>query len=414
MLNPDQISRILSELTPRQSQILFLVCSGWEYPAIAVDLHISEHTVQSDMSKMYKRFGMKGESMPKKRQRLGSEVCPIHLRKYVQSNTPIDDTDSEPADEKDVEEVKRDAQSGLIPIRALIVVDQPSPTPPRGGLSPRPPYPPVGPPTDKRGGTCSGILIGVLATLLVLLIGLIAAALTVAREPLLRYLQNEPITVVVSQSPVPVVVSQAESTPDPSGVVTPVAQPSPSTPEPSPIPATPTVQPTITPRVQLPFTDDFDNGIRPEWIRAGGDWSMSNGRLTNSGNKAIVWLGKSDWKDIVVEADVEGWSCTLVTGGIVEILVHMQDPSNYIAVKTAGCGGNGIAVVRNGDYVYVTSGGGGGSHYKVEVVGNVIKVEADGQPLWSASDEAFGSGSVGLRAEYLGFIDNVTIRPYIP
>lgn len=123
MANSDPISRKLKALTPRQSQILYLVCTGLTYPQVAEKLFISQYTVQSDMTKVYKIFGMTDESMPKKRQRLGGEICPIHLQEFIPPDTAIDDSDDpDPPGDKEIGEVILDAQEGLIPIRALMVV----------------------------------------------------------------------------------------------------------------------------------------------------------------------------------------------------------------------------------------------------------------------------------------------------
>jgi len=100
-------------------------------------------------------------------------------------------------------------------------------------------------------------------------------------------------TVVIPQT---VVVEQTVSVPQ-TVVVT-------VTPEPVIATATPS-SPTATPTasVQLPFSDNFDDVPDPAWIKSGGDYGMSNGRLVNRGQAGWFWLGQQTWQDVAVEAE---------------------------------------------------------------------------------------------------------------
>ncbi len=120
------------------------------------------------------------------------------------------------------------------------------------------------------------------------------------------------------------------STPYPTSTPFPTATPYPTY---TPLP-TNTPIPTPIRTLPLPFTDDFKGGISKVWLREGGAWNMANNRLVNPGNDGIIWLGKQDWKDVVVELDVEhDWTCS--GRGVTEVLLKDARPSQLCSSKNA-------------------------------------------------------------------------------
>ncbi len=164
--------------------------------------------------------------------------------------------------------------------------------------------------------------------------------------------------------------------------------------------------------VSLPFSDNFDSGVGNGWIPIGGDWEMANGQLVNRGGLGILWLGKASWTNIVVEFDSGSNYC----GTPVYVLVRMQDPYNYIAVRIAGCAGEqGLYLFRDSQLKKTMADEAGrGNHWQIVISGNIYKLIIDGQLRASASDESFTSGSVGIQMGSAGIIDNFSVSPSSP
>jgi hypothetical protein len=109
-----------------------------------------------------------------------------------------------------------------------------------------------------------------------------------------------------------------------------------------------------------------------------------------------------------VEADVDGRYC----GDKLDILVRMQDPFNYIAVRAVGCDDEGIYVVEDGvETLRLVTALGRGSHWRIEVAGSVIRYFVDDALRASATDDTFASGSVGIRmGSASGSLDAFEVR----
>jgi hypothetical protein len=141
------------------------------------------------------------------------------------------------------------------------------------------------------------------------------------------------------------------------------------------------------------FLDTFDTGPSPIWLKPSGDWNMRNGWLVNTGSRGLMWLGKQAWTDVVVEFDVTPDFCR----GTVEILIRMQDTSNYVGYRAVGCNSERVYLVKDGKAVkdiFTLSGKNG--HHQFEAKGNIYTVYQDGEFKGSGSDNTYTSGSVGV------------------
>jgi len=174
----------------------------------------------------------------------------------------------------------------------------------------------------------------------------------------------------------------------------------------------PTISP--TPSVTLPFQDNFDSGLSKAWLREGGDWHMANGKVANGSSTGILWLGKANWTDLVIEFDLT--SDPYVCSDWIQILTHMQDPYNFVAVGVVGCYHEGIYLYKDSVQTIelVQGPGGRGSHWKIEIIGSLYRVTVDGKLRETVSDETFASGSVGIQMGKQGSIGNFSISPYSP
>lgn len=101
---------------------------------------------------------------------------------------------------------------------------------------------------------------------------------------------TEQATVIVTATPLPV-TDTPEPTPTEAATATPVESP---TPEPTPT-ATPDVG------VPVPFTDNFDDGRRPEWKIVNGEPIINDGRLGSTGTGLTLELGNEKLIDYTIE-----------------------------------------------------------------------------------------------------------------
>lgn len=193
MPDPQEIELVLRQLSARQCQILYWIGQGLDYRQIGEKLGYSEKVIQAEMSRVYRVFGLTGETMQGKRWKLIYEILPVHARIVSNPETDCQKGISAiaPAEKPDpaVEvEVAEDARQGLIPIdRSLIRASQPpqqeKPSEPRGIMrqgkveivrSPSDPQP-------RPSSPLLLILVGVLGTLL--LVSLIGLIYLLTREP---------------------------------------------------------------------------------------------------------------------------------------------------------------------------------------------------------------------------------------
>ena len=211
-----------------------------------------------------------------------------------------------------------------------------------------------------------------------------------------------PSTPYPTDTPYPTYTPNPTYTPDPTYTSNPTYTPQPPTPEPSPNPSLDT---------SLPFSDDFDFGVGEGWSSEGGDWNMANGRLVNTGSSSVLWLGKKTWTDVIVEFESYSAYCS----DLVQALVRMQDPFNFVAVRVAGCNNEGTYLYKDGKQEKrMVSALGRGTHWRIEVFDSVYRVIVDGNVRSTSTDDTFSSGSVGIQMGKGGAIDNFSVRAYEP
>lgn len=261
---PDFESK-LRDLSQRQCQILYWVCQGLTFKEVAGKIGYGEDLVTAEMSRMYRDFGLTQQRRNVKRRILEEMICPLHLRRVSDAEMDCRDrvieVNAPPPDPVVLREVRDDATMGLIPLKGALVPvppprpDKPNPprpdkpNPPRGGLAPRPQYPVVGSPLLKQGSLLRGILVGILGTLLLLTVCVLAVLFTGNGDQILALLQPTatPLvqTVVVMQPTVS--QTQAAPIPIPSAVITVLVTEPVPTPAPSAVVTVLVTQPAATP-----------------------------------------------------------------------------------------------------------------------------------------------------------------------
>jgi len=215
----------------------------------------------------------------------------------------------------------------------------------------------------------------------------------------------------------PVVIQLSTNTPYPTYIPLPTHTPYPTyTPLPTYVPLptytplpthTPYLTPTPTPEpvreVSLPFEDNFDAGLRPEWFTWSGDWRIANGRLTTLTRRRLscVAVGDPTWKDYAIETYFRGG----VTNAYLGIIMRAQDVNNLVMFKL-GLHGSSLRVKQAGQERELLGGAGTYWHtpsntsgyLRLEVRGDFYEVYYDDKFWLSINDDTFSSGLVGLCA----------------
>ncbi len=180
-----------------------------------------------------------------------------------------------------------------------------------------------------------------------------------------------------------------------------------------------------------PFSDNFDNGPKPDWKPINGNWTMSNGQYTvtdiNGKEKYITFLDEKKWSNFIMEIDV--------TPGHVDGECAMTICPRMISDKEKICFGmSGREYKFNEAYWFIHKDGSNGeatsnvsvntsagqpARVKIEVKNGVFTSYVNGTQANQIYDKTFSSGSIGLRQWYeywdgnkirISF-DNIEIKP---
>lgn len=220
---------------------------------------------------------------------------------------------------------------------------------------------------------------------------------------------------VIVENVLPTATPIVITLPTPTPIVT-------TLPTPTAVPTSPTPSPTAVP---LPFKDDFDTGLRPEWQALQGTWRMVDGTYAADETDhqwAYTMMGDLVWQDYAVEVDV---ATGCVGGEHIALLLRSKDRSegvqlqaNYTEMKWV-LYHNGqskeIAVADKG-LPWDCSGVVPSriSHLRLEVKGNIYSAYLDGELVSRVQDDTFVAGRVGLGTTYSSDVvrfDNFVVAP---
>lgn len=205
------------------------------------------------------------------------------------------------------------------------------------------------------------------------------------------------------------------SSPEPTSIPEPTRTPGPT--------ATPTSLPTATYTPIPPpstFFDNFDSGIGSQWKQTNGDLIMQDGKLFSFENPAKVYAGDYEWKNFVIEFDMDNDPHT--RNDIFVLAIREQtngdrlqlsfDNDNYIHGGEANWvtvkGGSENLITKEGIRI-------GNDEFKVtiEVTGDIIKTFFNGEQVNLFQYPGFSKGKIYL--QWLGppgtiYIDNFSIE----
>lgn len=166
----------------------------------------------------------------------------------------------------------------------------------------------------------------------------------------------------------------------------------------------------MNPPLQLPFADDFDQGLRSEWRVINGRTLVSDGRLTSAVDEVSLELGNRDLKNYTLEFDYSSKnpkSCFIQTHFIIRFSPTLRfDFGPYGGINRtlrweAYDSGKWEIIDRQQDLDC--------GRFEIEVSGNFYRVWINGQ---LESDLIFepAQGPLLIKLDDGVFIDNFVIR----
>jgi DNA-binding CsgD family transcriptional regulator len=272
MTSPNEALEKLAKLSKREREVLWLRCDGVDYKTIGERLAISVPTVKADMGRIYVKLELDHLPQAQRTQQLFQVFCPV----LKNSQLPPEPPESAPAEPvpPEVEQMVEDDEKPLV-LRGT-----------SGPPAPRPSPPVIIPPYPERPGrsparVIAGIVVGLLA-----IVGLVSIMSWLTGDGETPLSASETPEVLITQVTV-VVTAPSEPT---VAIATPTQEQVVATKEivvtrEVVIVVTATPQPlqnpsaTPVPGITLPFQDNFDQGMRPEWQVISGEPVLVDGRL---------------------------------------------------------------------------------------------------------------------------------------
>jgi hypothetical protein len=296
-MTADNVGDRLKKLSRREREVLRLRCQKLSYVDIGEVLSITEAAVKTYMAKVYVKFEL-DRLRPKLRwEALDSVYCPR-----------LKELEGEPAPPDPPGEDRSIVPAGVL---ALVEEDERALVTTGGGNLPaprsRPPDEVIVIPNRPapRPGPGRGCLPGVLLGLL--LGGLSAGGLLFAFRDAFRGAPQVTSVVMVTERPVTTTPSPAEPTATAALQEVVVTQLVEITREVEVtreviVTATPPSA-SATPSLALPFEDNFDQGLRPEWRVLEGEPLITNGELQAAGQRLTLQMGDATLTDYTVRFD---------------------------------------------------------------------------------------------------------------
>lgn len=195
--------------------------------------------------------------------------------------------------------------------------------------------------------------------------------------------------------------AQGSSAPLPTSTPYPTYTPAPTYTAPPTQAPKPQATSTPRPEMMLPFEDNFDNGVRPEWEQVVGNWRMVDGGYWTdpSGAWSIALVGDVGWTNYALEVDVQYHNASAPRVGVI---VRASNDS-YMEFRTDCCSSDWYLHHNGEEQNIATTSDGGGLprekdtvHWRFEIKEDIYSAYVDGQLLMRFQDDTLSSGRVGL------------------
>lgn len=166
----------------------------------------------------------------------------------------------------------------------------------------------------------------------------------------------------------------------------------------------PTIPP--TPSISLPFSDNFDNGMKSEWKVIQGQPLIVDGRLSSTGSsneKAVLEIGDS-FTNYTAEFDFELLPNSHYMGFIIGRQIRYTG-TDYCCNLWESFSGGQWEYIADG----APNGTGRNGHAQVVVSGNTYSLFINGQMVSKITYGMPSSGPFAIIVDYRAFIDNLII-----
>jgi len=388
-MNDEKVIEQLAKLSERQREVLRLVCEGLDYETIGKRLFIGVSTVKTHMQQVYFRLDVK-QFDPRERLRiLFEKYCPA-----LKAGLPPPPEEPERLELVPIEVQEMVEEDG----RALALRRQALPPAPIVGEIVEGEWeePKREPRQFQWGSFLAGVLLG----------GLLTAGIIFGLRGLPG--EGEPQTetpLATVAGPVTEVAAVVTGTPDPNlPTITPVMQTVVVTQEvtvfvtATPLPETATPTLTATPSLALPFQDNFDQGLSPQWRVVSGVPVVSNGQLGSAGDSLLLEIGDSSLGNYTVSFDFDFPVFPTIAGKVMFNLA-------------SGCACSRLEVFQDNDWVTIAE------TYQLPADGNLRIVVASGKYSIFIDgglqlEAIYGStlfGPFSLRIDKNGTVDNFSM-----
>lgn len=163
---------------------------------------------------------------------------------------------------------------------------------------------------------------------------------------------------------------------------------------------------TTTPEpLELVFYDDFADGLDPAWQVLSGDWITNKGRAMVQSECGTLLIGGPEWNYLVVDLNytVSGRAGSNFTDTIYFIFSY-QNENNYVRLAANNHGNHYWQVIRDGRSIRVPDGEIEGvsrdrpHNLIIEIDGNALRGEVDGEPVYDLYLDTPLDGAVGFGA----------------
>ena len=402
-MTEDEDIRNLKKLSPRERQILGMVCSGMKLQPIADQLGFSLITIKTDMGHIYVKLGLNYLDSAQRKKVIFQIYCPLietlsslseplHPTKNEVQTPESTISGTEASQSEEPASVPPDAEE-RVPAEIIKMVDEDQLsliTPPKPVVI----YIPQ--PIKQKTGRDRSRLWVVVAFVGVLAIVCLVVGILLGRQlfPGSVPAQSNPPVIMPTEVVLP-------TSPQVMPEATAIIQQATAVPTNPPPPTAPLIATAVPATISLPFSDTFDNGANPAWNILSGDWLTADGRYTisNADNKwAFSILDDPGWTNYRVKVNVKLESSD---EGLVVVIVRYGG-SKYLVFRVVQIWHEGAWAFYDGNSFTDIAGRGSidiTTHQfdlELDVSGNEFIAKIDGMETQRISLSGYETGGVGL------------------
>ena len=207
---------------------------------------------------------------------------------------------------------------------------------------------------------------------------------TVIVEKVVTQIVEKPVTVVVEKP-----VEKQVTVPVPQTVVV--------APSATPLPP--------TPAVTLPFEDNFNGSMKPEWSIVTGEWRFLNQErlipVTRDGSLSVIRVGDPGWRNYAIDLDY--FDCSDC-----QIWVRSPRPGDGLIYTFGNFTGNSWQVCRDSRCDVLTGFGKGDNTAKlrIEVLDDSFSASINGVRRLAITDSTYDTGAIAIGVTYKAIPQN--------